>query len=150
MRSLFAASRWPDRHELIRRFTAYGASHGAWDNAAGYVEGSLARIVEAALGQAPVLPSVKREPGFLCGAEFASLDDEQRFLNERDLHPDEVGIEVCLHPGELLVFDNLLVAHGRRGRRRAGELHQRVFGHLGARVEQQSELRDCVLAAFAS
>src|SRR4051812_44123086 len=85
LHSLFRARRWPERHELIRRFAAYGASHGAWDDAAGYVEGSLARIVEAALGQEPVLPSVQTEPGFLCGAEFASLEEEQRFLNERDL-----------------------------------------------------------------
>jgi hypothetical protein len=150
LHALLGARHWPDRHELIRRFAAYGASHGAWDDAAGYVEGSLARIVEAALGQTPVLPSVKTEAGFLCGAEFTSLEEEQRFLNERNLHPEEVGVEVRLQPGELLVFDNLLVAHGRRGRRRAGELHQRVFGHRGVPVEQQSQLRDRVLAAFAS
>jgi hypothetical protein len=45
----------------------YGDSHGAWDNSAGYVEGSLARIVEAALGWTPALPSVKEDPEFLCG-----------------------------------------------------------------------------------
>lgn len=150
LRLLFGARLWPDHQELIRRFAAYGASHGAWDDAAGYIEGSLARIVEAALGQTPVLPSVKTEPDFLCGAEFTSLDEEQRFLHERGLHPDGVAVEVCLHPGELLVFDHLLVAHGRRGRRRAGELHQRVFGHRGVPVEQQTQLRDRVLAAFAS
>lgn len=67
LRSLLAGGPWPDCDELIRRFTAYGNSYGAWDDDAGYVEGSLARIVEAALGQAPVLPSVKAQPGFLCG-----------------------------------------------------------------------------------
>ncbi len=149
LRSLFGARRWPDRHELIRRFATYGATHGAWDDAAGYIEGSLARIVEAALGQAPVLPSVKIQTGFLCGAEFTSLADEQRLLNEHDVHPEEVGVEICLRPGEMLVFDNLQVAHGRRGRRRPGELHQRVLGHRDVPVEQQIELRDRVLAAFA-
>lgn len=150
LHSLFRARRWPDRRTLIGRFAAYGGSHGACQDAAGYVEGSLARIVEAALGETPVLPSPKAEPGFLCGTEFTSLADEQRFLNQRDLHPEAVAVEVCLRPGELLVFDNLLVAHGRRGRRRPGELHQRVFGYRGLSAERQIQIRDRVLAALAS
>ena len=149
LRSLLAARQWPDRDELLRRFAAYGASHGAWDDAAGYSEGSLARIIEAAIGHPPVLPSVKTEPGFLCGTEFASLADELRFLTHRELHPEAVGVEICLRPGELLVFDNLAIAHGRRGRRRPGELHQRIFGHRTATVDRQRDLRERVLAAFS-
>lgn len=114
------------------------------------VEGSLARIVEAALGQTPVLPSVKTYPGFLCGTEFATLADELEFFTQRELPLDAVEIEVCLRPGELLVFDNLLLAHGRRGTRQPGELLQRVFGHRALSVRQQIELRDRVLAAFAT
>jgi hypothetical protein len=150
LRSLLAGRPWPDRDELIQRFAAYGESHGAWDDAAGYIEGSLARIVEAALAQTPVLPSVKTHPGFLCGTEFACLADELEFFAQRGLSPDAVGIEVCLRPGELLVFDNLVLAHGRRGTRRPGELNQRVFGHWALSVKQQIELRDRALAAFAS
>lgn len=150
LRSLLGGRPWPDRHELIRRFTTYGVSHGAWDDAAGYVEGSLARIVEAALGQTPVLRSVKAQSGFLCGTEFATLDDELRFFEQRGLRLDAIGTEVCVRPGELLVFDNLAVAHGRRGTRRPGELHQRIFGHRALPIEEQIELRNRVLAAFAS
>jgi hypothetical protein len=47
LHALLAARAWPDRDELIRRWAAYGVSHGAWAGSAGYVEGSLARIVEA-------------------------------------------------------------------------------------------------------
>lgn len=53
-----------------------------------------------------------------------------------------------MSPGELLVFDNLALAHGRRGIRRPGELHQWVFGEPRAGVARQRELRDSVLAAF--
>ncbi len=54
----------------------------------------------------------------------------------------------CGEPGELLLFDNLAVAHGRRGTRQPGELRQRVFGrHL--QPAAQRELRDHVLAAFS-
>lgn len=148
--ALLAARPWPDHDELVRRFDAYGASHGAWNDERGYVEGSLARIVEAALGQEPVLPSVKTQPGFLCGTEFATAADEREFFRQRGLHPHAVEVTVQLRPGELLVFDNLALAHGRHGARRPDELSQRVFGHTALPVRQQVELRDRVLAAFAA
>lgn len=116
LRRLLARRSWPQVDELVNRFAAYGRSHGAWDDAAGYVEGSLARIVEAALGEPAVLPSVKTNPGFVCGNEFACLSDELEFLEERGLRLDAVEAEVRLDPGEMLIFDNLRVAHGRRGR----------------------------------
>jgi hypothetical protein len=150
IRSLVAGHDWADRDELVRRFARYGRSHGAWDDAAGYVEGSLARIIEAALGQPPVLPSVKTHPEFLCGAEFASLAEETEFFARRDLHPDAVEIDVCLGPGELLIIDNFALAHGRRGTRRPGELHQRVFGHPALPVDEQLRFRNRVLDAFGT
>jgi hypothetical protein len=55
---------------------------------------------------------------------------------------------VDLRPGELLVFDNLAVAHGRRGTRRPGELRQRVYGHRRLSQAAQCELRDRVLNTF--
>ena len=149
LRLLLAARSWPSRDELVRRFVRYGDSHGMREDATGYVEGSLARIVEAAVGGTPALPNVKTDTGFLCGMEFAGLDEELTFFARHDLHVDAVTIDVRLEPGELLVFDNLALGHGRRGVRRPGELHQRVFGHRALPVAQQVELRDQLLAAFA-
>ncbi len=150
LRRLLEGNPWPNLPGLVKRFGAYGRSHGAWDDAAGYTEGSLARILEAALCQTPVLPSVKTHPEFLCGNEFASRADELEFFAERGLRLDAVEIERLIRPGEMLIFDNLLLAHGRRGPRRPGELNQRVFGHSALPVEQQVDIRDRVLAAFTS
>ena len=140
---------WPPESELLDRLTAYGESHGAWDHEQGYVEGSLARIVEAAAG-APALPSVKADPSFLCGMEFHNLESELRFFEHHGLRVDSVQIEVPLSPGELLVFDNLAVAHGRRGARRPGELRQWVFGEECVSPARSAEVRSRVLAAFQS
>lgn len=145
---LLGARPWPDHDELVRRFAAYGDSHGTWEAGTGYAEGSLARIIEAALGQAPVLPSVRADPDFLCGTEFSTMADEMLFFTQRGLEIDAVVIEVRLQPGELLLFDNLALAHGRRGSRAPGELHQRVFGHRALHPREQIKLRDRVLAAF--
>ena len=146
---LLAQRRWPGRDDLLRRIEAYGRSHGAWDDAEGYVEGSLARLVEAAAGAAG-LPSVKAEPDFLCGLEFSDAEGESRHLLALGLDVEAVVVDVRLAPGDLLVFDNHAVAHGRLGRRLPGELHQRFFGVRGAAVEELLRMRDRLLARFAS
>jgi hypothetical protein len=148
LRALLSGHAWPALEELVRRFVAYGDSHGARQPGTGYVEGSFARIIEAALGQRPILPSVSADPDFLCGNEFATLAEETGFFAERGLPIDAVAVEICLQPGQLLLFDNLTVAHGRRGRRAPGELHQRVFGHRALDPTEQIKLRNRLLAAF--
>ena len=147
--ALVGQRRWPaDRAALLENLTAYGESHGAWDDADGYCEGSLARLVEAAAGAAR-LPSVKSTPGFLCGMEFDNLAGELSFFKRLGVDVQAVEVEVPLRPGELLVFDNLTLAHGRRGSRRPGELHQRVYGHRSLSPAAQCALRDRFLAVFA-
>jgi Taurine catabolism dioxygenase TauD, TfdA family len=141
---------WPQPAELVDRLTSYGRTHGAWDDDRGYTEGSLARIIEAAAApSSPILPSVKIEPDFLCGLEFNSLPSELAFFSRYGLRIHDAEIEIPLQPGELLIFDNLAVAHGRRGTRQPGELRQRVFGHH-LQPAMQSELRDSVLTAFST
>ena len=147
LHALLGQRRWPERATLLHNLIAYGESHGAWDDADGYSEGSLGRVVEAAAG-APRLPSVKSTPGFLCGMEFDTLAAELSFFESLGLDVDAVQVEVPLRPGDLLVFDNLALAHGRRGSRRPGELHQRIYGHRLLPQAAQDALRDRWLAAF--
>ena len=144
---LLGQRRWPDRATLLANLMTYGESHGAWDDTDGYAEGSLARVVEAAAG-VPQLPSVKSTPGFLCGMEFDSLAAELSFFERLDLSVAAAQVEIALSPGDLLVFDNLALAHGRRGCRMPGELHQRVYGHRSMPPTAQRALRDRFLAVF--
>lgn len=146
--ALLGQRSWPSQSELVRRMVAYGRTHGAWDDDEGYAEGSLARLIEAAADPgSPVLPSVKLQPGFLCGMEFDSLSSEAAFLSNYGLALQGAEVEIALQPGELLVFDNLAMAHGRRGTRQPGELRQRVFGHT-LQPAGQREVREDVLTAF--
>ncbi len=139
---------WPNRATVLENLIAYGQSHGAWDDADGYCEGSLARVLEGAAGE-PRLPSVKSTPGFLCGMEFDDLAAELSFITSLGLDVEGAQVEVPLGPGDLLVFDNLAVAHGRRGSRAPGELHQRIYGHRSLAPSAQRALRDRFLAVFA-
>ena len=113
--ALLRGREWPERAELLARFVAYGQTHGAWDDSQGYTEGSLARVIEAAAAASPVLPSVKANPDFLCGTEFDSLSAELAFFLRHGMDVEALAIDVALRPGQLMVFDNLALAHGRRG-----------------------------------
>jgi hypothetical protein len=148
--ALLGQIKWDDRDVLLSRFASYGRSHGAWDDGAGYAEGSLARVIEAASGCRPQLPSVKADPDFLCGTEFAGLADELDFFGSHGLCVPDVQLDLTIDPGAIAIFDNLALAHGRQGRRNPGELHQRVYGHRGLDTGRQGELRDRTLAAFNS
>jgi len=65
---------------------------------------------------------VKVELDFRCGLEFDSLSSELTFFSRYGLRIADAEIEMMLGPGELLLFDNLAVAHGRNGTRQPGEL----------------------------
>jgi hypothetical protein len=150
LRALLAQRAWSTRPELIKRLIEYGRTHGAWDDAQGYVEGSLARIVEAAAGSPPELPSARTDPDFLCGLEFQNLRAELAFFARHGLRVEDVAVDVALQPGQLLIFNNLALAHGRRGTRAPGELRQRVFGHKHLKPSAQRQLRDSVLSTFSA
>jgi hypothetical protein len=145
---LLAQREWPRRAELVARFAAYGLTHGSRDDRMGYSEGSFARVIDAASANPPLLPSVKVEPDFLCGTEFETLGAELAFFRGQGLEVEDVEIDLLLRPGQLLVFDNLAFAHGRRGGRQPGELHQRIFGHQRLSPADQLGVRDRVLDAF--
>jgi hypothetical protein len=145
---LLAQRDWPGRAELIARFVAYGRTHGSRDDRSGYSEGSFARVIDAATTSPPLLASVKTHPDFLCGMEFDTFGQELAFFQRHGLDVEDVEIDIVLQPGQLLVFDNLAFAHGRRGQRQPGELHQRMFGHERLSPADQEGVRERVLSAF--
>jgi hypothetical protein len=141
LRLLLSQRAWCDRAVLTERFC-----RAADDDAP--VEGILARIIEAA-DQSRDLPDPNAD-GFLCGMEFSALEDERRYFASHDMDLAAVEEEIVLASGELLVFDNLANAHGRRGRREAGELHQLCIGFAALNLADQATLLDRFLTCFGS
>jgi hypothetical protein len=130
---------WPVRSVITERLR-----DTSLDNAP--VEGILARIV-AAIDQTFDLPS-KDDQGFLCGMEFASVEDEQRYYARHGMTLAGVEQQVALGSGELLLCDNFATAHGRAGRRRPRELHQLCIGLRSADLSQQAVTAARVIGAF--
>jgi hypothetical protein len=110
------------------------------------VEGILARVIEAA-DQSEDLPD-KDADGFLCGMEFLTLDEEQRYFARHGLSLAAAEKEIVLGSGQLLLFDNIAVGHGRRGRRNPGELHQLCIGFGSLDLIGQVALLNRFLSAF--
>jgi hypothetical protein len=150
LRKLLAQRPWPDGDTLVRRFIAYGESHGAWDPTQGYTEGILGRLIDAADGGDPGLPSVRATRDFLCGTEFADADDESRFFASHGLNLETAETAIRLQRGQILIFDNLQLAHGRRGRRATREVHQLVLGYPALGMAGQLQIRDRIISAFSA
>jgi hypothetical protein len=110
------------------------------------VEGILARIIEAA-DQSGDLPD-RHASGFLCGMEFPTLDEEHQYFTRHVMRLADAEQEIVLSSGELVLFDNLAIAHGRRGRRSAGELHQLCIGFGSIDLASQATLLDRILTVF--
>jgi hypothetical protein len=138
--SLLAQRTWPSSEILIDRL-----SNAANASA---VEGILARLIEAVDASADL--TVKETPGFLCGMEFGSIEDERGFFAAHGLDLGESEQAVVLEPGQLLVVDNLAVAHGRTGRRGTGELHQLCVGNPSVDLAGQRDLLRSFVQLFAT
>lgn len=102
LRPLLNGHTWPGLEELVRRLSRLRRQPRRVEARYRYAEGSLARVIEAALGRPPALPSVSANPDFLCGTEFSTIDDETLFFAQRGLSIDAVAVGVRLQPGELL------------------------------------------------
>ncbi len=139
LRPLLRQRLWP-AHEVIAERLCRGTDDDS------LVEGILARVIESA-DQSWDLPD-RDAGGFLCGMEFATLDEERRYFASHGLHLAAAEEEIVLSSGELLLFDNLATAHGRRGRREPGELHQLCIGFRSLDLTGQATLLGRVLAAF--
>ncbi len=137
LRLLLGQRGWPAGPVLAERLCRDGVDA---------VEGMLARVIEAA-DQSHDLPA-KDADGFLCGMEFSALADERGYFARHGLQLAAAEEEFVLSPGELLVFDNLSTAHGRRGRRNTGELHQLCIGFASLDLAGQATLLDRILASF--
>ena len=150
---LARARRWPNFEIARQRIAAYGKSHGSWVNwelRDGYVEKTVARIVDAidATGELTPFRQLERETWFVRshgGNEFESERDELTFFARHELEIENQYDLVRLHPGELLVLDNTAVCHGRRGQRQPRELLQSVYGHRNVSPASARQLGECVI-----
>jgi hypothetical protein len=137
---------WVEPELLLERLRRYARTNAGTECRGGYVEGILARLVEAA-DDTPTLPR-SADAGFLCGMEFESLAHERDHFAERGLDLEAVEQRVVLGPGQMLLLDNLATAHGRLGVREPLELHQLCVGFRNLAFSEQSVLLRRVLEAF--
>ena len=76
--------------------------------------------------------------------------DEVRFLASHGLDLGCAETAIKLEPGQLVIFENLQIAHARLGPRTPEELHQLVLGYRALGTRGQLQFRARILAAFRS
>jgi hypothetical protein len=143
LRALLGQRAWPRRRMVLANLRRYARTARG---GAGYVEGILARLVEAA-DDCSALPSTA-DKSFLCGMEFASVAEERTHFARHGLELESIEHRIRLSAGDVLLFDNLATAHGRVGKREPEELHQLCAGYRGLNVTSQATLLQRVLGAF--
>jgi hypothetical protein len=140
LRRLLGQRSWPSAFVLAQRLRRAA-------DPARSVEGILGRLIEILDEGGGSLPA-STTPGFLCGMEFSSRLEEDRFFRSHGMELATVEDQIVLQRGELLVLDNLRMAHGRLGRRRTCELHQLFVGYRGLGADAQGAFLDGILSAF--
>ncbi len=98
--ALLGQRRWPANDALIDRLVDYGSSRAARQGCADYVEGILARLVEAADEAEASLPRASER---LCGQELGSIADERRHFAARGLRLEAAEV-LTLRDAALAAF----------------------------------------------
>lgn len=137
LRALLGQRTWPAPDVVAERLRRSAIADKA-------VEGILGRIVEA-FCEGTTLPPTS-SPGFLCGMEFSSYEEEDSYLRSHGMDVARAERRIVLRSGEVLVIDNLRTAHGRLGARSENELHQLFVGYQALTPNLQRVLLDRVLA----
>jgi hypothetical protein len=138
LRHLLRQRAWP-APTLIAEHLRSGTGDGR------AVEGVMARIIEC-VDQSQDLPP--QDDSFLCGMEFSSIDEEERYFRRHGIELQEAEQSVVLGSGDLLLFDNLAIAHGRYGHRAPRELHQLCIGLRAVDRATQAEFLEALADRF--
>jgi hypothetical protein len=140
LRRLSAQRAWPEVSVITERLRSQARDASA-------SEGILARIIEH-IDQSCDLP-VKDEE-FLCGMEFNDIEAERQYHQRHGIDLSATEQRVALGAGELILFDNLAIAHGRLGQRPARELHQLCIGIKRADRSVQTRLLEELAACIGT
>lgn len=140
--------------EIKTRFTDYIKNHGD-----GWIEpephnthrlACFARVIDAVSG----LNLLTGQIDTMIGQVFAydknldgktGLQQEQDYFAKAGLNLEQVEEQIELLPGELLIFDNLRVVHGRIGERKARELENFIYGIKKASKQDIDAYREWLL-----
>ena len=125
LRALLGRRPWPDQATLLNNIVAYGNWHGAWDDADGYrrvASDALSRRRPARrASRASSTPPVSVRDGVRHLAAELSSSRPLGWTSMPSSSRSRCSRATCWS-------STTSPWHGRRGSRRPGELHQRVYG----------------------
>ncbi|RJQ20328.1 hypothetical protein C4580_04015 [Candidatus Woesearchaeota archaeon] len=135
--ALFSQKKFGTAKDVHAKLTEYANQHGdGWDSPERVNTKRIAcfaRVIDALFGGHALLEQRNQrmdEWFFVSNDETGTkgLLRERAFYAERGLDLAKCEEHITLHPGELLIIDNLRTIHGRLGKRERAELWQIMFG----------------------
>lgn len=134
LNELMKQKKWGSKEEVRARLESYVDAYG--DGKPEYNTkrlASVARLFDAMMGQAELVDfrDQRTDEWFQNGAErneAQSLQNEYAFFKKAGYDLAAVEERVNLQPGQMIIFDNTRIGHGRLGHREAAELYQFMYG----------------------
>jgi hypothetical protein len=150
-------ARWGTLPHLEDRLTTYWKNLGSswnWDDDRSYKESCFARIVDAFSGTEELTnfrktPQSEWSKASREGNEFGSIEDESAFFKRHGIEIEAVAKSIKLQPGQLILFDNTRMVHGRVGRRKKHEIFQMSYGLKNVSEDASREFATQFLLSFA-
>lgn len=137
LRGLFKDKKWGGKRIIEKRIIKYAQKYGdGWFNP-GRVNtkrlACFARILDAVAGTFELKDDFNKTMGQWFRDEERlgvdeSMKNEYEFYKKRGIKLENLEEHIQLKPGQLLVFDNTRVIHGRAGKRKRKEVWQIMYG----------------------
>ncbi|MGE4232887.1 MAG: hypothetical protein AB7F43_06100 [Bacteriovoracia bacterium] len=140
-----------DSKELEEAIYNYVRRYGdGWESFNSGRLACLGRLIEAAVsGNSLLHMKEHRIAEWFNRDEFGNLvrgmEKEEEFFSSNGISLSERETQVNLKPGDLLIIDNIRVAHGRIGKRSAEEIYQLMYGVENVARYEVEEIRKSVV-----
>ena len=146
----FKHSRWGNKKQIEKRLINYAQKYGdGWSYPEKFNTQRLAcfaRVVDAVADTTDLSQDIDKTMGqWFRDKERLDVDEsmknEYEFYARKGINLGDYETFIQLKPGQVLLFDNTRVAHGRAGKRNAKEVWQIMYGVHNATPEDIDRFR---------
>lgn len=151
LKGFFKDKKWGGKKQIEKRLIEYAQEYGdGWFYPVKVSTQRLAcfaRILDAVAGTTELSQDIAKTMGQWfrdkerLGAD-ESMKNEYEFYAKRGINLAEFEEFIQLKPGQLLIFDNTRVTHGRAGKRQAREVWQIMYGVKDATSKDINKFRE--------
>ncbi len=156
LKGLFADPKWGTSQDIERKLIRYVTKYGdGWGDVNTKRLSCFARVLDSVSGTTDVATFRDKTVGQWFQNEKRldaqeSMRNEYHFYKEKGIDLISLERHIQLQPGQVLIFDNTRVVHGRVGKRDAKEVYQFLFGIKNATQKDIQRFRKHFVAELTT